>query len=106
MVHRDARRLRYLLGLSMTTRQPPPLRGGGLVIQHRSTQWLIWWRVCNPWKMLRHKSTQLSQWIGARLNGLHRRELQQSYSGSVGAVARMYHPDYHDCLTLTGSVDW
>ena len=79
------------------------------VIQYKSTQWLIWWRVneWNLWKTWRHKSTQLLQWIRARLNGSHRRELERLYRESHRAKSRMYHPDDHDFLmTLTGPVDW
>ena len=74
------------------------------VIQYKLTQWLIWWRVneWNLWKMWRYKSTWLLQWIGARLNSLHRRELERLYSESRRAVAWLYHPDDHDCPALTG----
>ena len=58
------------------------------VIQHKPTQWLIWWRVnaWNLWETWRHKSTRLPQWIGARLNGSHRRELGRLYSETHRAV--------------------
>ena len=44
----------------------------------------------------------LLQWIGAGLKSLHRREVLRLYSESRRVVARLYHPDDHDCLVLTG----
>ena len=64
------------------------------VIQSKSTQLLTWWRVneWNLWKMWRHKRTRLLQWIGARLNSLHRREPERLYSESHRVVARLWMP--------------
>ena len=78
------------------------------VVQYKSTQQLIWWRLNerNLWDMWRHKSTQLLQWTGARLNCSHRRELERLYSKCHRATARMYHPDDHDCLAVTGHTGW
>ena len=45
------------------------------------------------------------QWIGARPNRLHRRELERLCSESHRVVARLYHPEDHDCLALTGPVN-
>ena len=52
--------------------------------QCKSTQWLIWWRLneWNLWKMWRHKNTRLLHWMGAKLNGAHRGELEQLYNKS------------------------
>ena len=47
------------------------------------------------------------QEYGVRGSGaglLHRRLVLQLYSESRRAVARLYHPDDHDCLVLTGPV--
>ena len=79
----------------------------------KSTQWLIWWEVNqrNLWEMWRHKNTpkilqKLLQWVGAKLNGARRRELERLYNESHRAVARRYHPGDHDCLNLTGPLEW
>ena len=52
-----------------------------------------------------HRSTQLWQWIGARLSGSHRRELERFYSESHRTLARTYDSDGHDCLAPTGPMD-
>ena len=74
------------------------------VIHYKSTEWLRWWRVTerNLWTMRRRKSALLLQQIGAGLKSLHRREVLWLFSESRRVVARLYHPDDHDCLVLTG----
>ena len=71
---------------------------------YKSTEWLRWWRVTerNLWTMRRHKSALLLQQIGANLKSLHRGEVLRLFSESRRVVARLYHPDDHDCLVLTG----
>ena len=56
----------------------------------------------NLWTMPRNKSALLLQQIGAKLKSLHRGEVLRLLSESRQAVARLYHPDDHDCLVLTG----
>ena len=46
------------------------------------------------------------KWVGARLVGAHGRELGRLYNESHTAAAHGYHPDDHDCLTLTGAMEW
>ena len=58
--------------------------------------------VQNLWTMWRRKNAQFLQWTGAGLKSLHRREVLRLFSESRRVVARLYHPDDHDCLVLTG----
>ena len=74
------------------------------VIHYKLTEWLRWRRVTerNLWTMWRNKSGLLLQQIGANLKSLHRGEVLRLFSESRRVVARLYHPDDHDCLVLTG----
>ena len=64
------------------------------------TEWSLW-------AIRGHENTQLLKWVGAKLtvHALHHMELERLYNESHRAVACMYHPDDHACLTLTGPIE-